>query len=76
MANQFDGVRPASESSIEIEFQYRGTLRRERLRLKPSASNLKRASALRAEIVRAIAEDSFDYAAAFPKSKNAAQFRD
>ncbi len=74
MANQLDGVRPASESSIEIEFQYRGTLCRERLRLKPSASNLKRASELRAGILRAIAKDEFDYALAFPKSKNAALF--
>lgn len=76
MANQLDGVRPASESSIEIEFRYRGTLCRERLRLKPSASNLKRASDLRAEILCAIEADKFNYAVAFPKSKNAALFSD
>nr|WP_233583177.1 DUF3596 domain-containing protein [Candidimonas sp. SYP-B2681] len=70
---RLDGVRPASESSIEIEFLYQGTLWRERLRLKPSAANLKRASDLRAGILDAIEKGEFNYAVTFPKSKNALQ---
>ncbi|WP_442592538.1 tyrosine-type recombinase/integrase [Parapusillimonas sp. JC17] len=76
MGKQLDGVRPASESSIEIDFYYRGTRCRERLRLKPSPSNLKRASNHRAAILDAIEKGEFDYAVTFPKSKNVAKFAD
>lgn len=76
MGKQFDGVRPASESSIEIDFYYRGVRCRERLRLKPSPANLRRASNHRAAILDAIEKGEFEYAVTFPKSKNAAQFSD
>ncbi len=74
MNRLLEGVRPASESSIEIDFYYQNTLCRERLRLKPSGSNLKRASIERAAILKAIEQGTFDYAATFPHSKNAARF--
>jgi integrase len=68
------GVKGASESSIEITFQYRGVRCRERLALKPTPANLKRAEQHRAAVLHAIEEGTFDYAATFPKSKNAAKF--
>ncbi|WP_422768438.1 Arm DNA-binding domain-containing protein, partial [Pseudomonas aeruginosa] len=37
------GVRAVSDSSIEITFMYRGVRCRERISLKPTATNLKRA---------------------------------
>lgn len=68
------GVKVASESSIEISFMYRGTRCRERIALKPTAANLKRAEQHRAAIMHAIATDSFDYARTFPNSTKARQF--
>lgn len=68
------GVKAASESSIEISFMYRKTRCRERIALKPTTANLKRAENHRAAILHAIATDSFDYAATFPNSPNAAKF--
>lgn len=70
------GVKAASESSIEISFMYKGARCRERIALKPTAANLKRAENHRAAIQHAIATDSFDYAATFPNSPNAAKFAD
>ncbi|KAB8060472.1 phage baseplate assembly protein V [Janthinobacterium violaceinigrum] len=57
------GVKAASESSIEITFMYRGTRCRERIALKPTSANLKRAENHRAAILHAIATNSFDYTA-------------
>lgn len=68
------GVKAASESSIEISFMYRGTRCRERISLKPTAANLKRAENHRAAVLHAIATDSFDYRATFPNSSNAVKF--
>lgn len=68
------GVKAASESSIEISFMYQGTRCRERIPLKPTSANLKRAENHRAAILHAIATDSFDYAATFPNSTNAVKF--
>ena len=68
------GVKAASESSIEISFMYRGTRCRERIALKPTPANLKRAENHRAAILHAIATNSFDYALTFPKSANAMKF--
>ena len=70
------GVKAASESSIEISFMYRGTRCRERIALKPTSANLKRAENHRAAILHAIAINSFDYTATFPQSSNAAKFAD
>ncbi|PLC52169.1 hypothetical protein CR155_19165 [Pollutimonas nitritireducens] len=74
MASQLEGVRPASESSIEIEFYFHGRLCHERIRLKPSAANLQRASDLRKKILQAIDNGEFNYALAFPQSRNAVSF--
>jgi integrase len=70
------GIKAASESSIEISFMYRGVRCRERVPLKPSAANLKRAEQHRAAILHAIATDTFDYRATFPDSKMASRFQD
>ncbi|WP_447922075.1 Arm DNA-binding domain-containing protein [Achromobacter aegrifaciens] len=67
MRQGFDGVRPASESSIEIGFFYEGRHCVERIRAKPTAANLKRAADRRAAILEAIARGEFDYGAEFPK---------
>jgi len=70
------GVAAASESSIQITFQYRGRRCREKIRLKPTPANLKRAERHRAAILVAIEAGTFDYAATFPDSPNAARFAD
>lgn len=64
------GVRKSSDSSIEISFSYEGRRCRERIPLKPTAANLKRAEAHRGAVLHAIATETFDYAATFPNSKN------
>lgn len=71
---QYEGVRAASSSSIEIDFYYAGERCRERIKLQPSPANLKRASQHRAAIILAVERGEFDYATTFPKSKNAARF--
>jgi integrase len=53
---------------------YRGVRCRERIPLKPTPANLKRAEQHRAAILHAIATNSFDYSATFPSSSNAAKF--
>lgn len=68
------GVRPVSDTSIEISFMYRGVRCRERVALKPTATNLKRAEQHRAAILDAIARGAFDYAVTFPGSARALQF--
>lgn len=68
------GVKAASETSIEITFQYQGQRCRERIPLKPTPANLKRAEGHRAAILEAIVRGSFDYAATFPGSANAKKF--
>lgn len=73
-AESTPGVRESSESSIEIDFRYNGKCCRERLALKPTPSNLKKAAQHRAAIFNAIDAGTFDYAYTFPKSKNAHKF--
>ncbi len=63
------GIRPASASSIEIDFYYRGARCRERLRLSPTKANLAFAERLHGTIVNEIAIGTFDYAKRFPDSK-------
>lgn len=72
--NKYPGVRAASESSIEIDFYYNGQRCRERINLKPSPANLKKASQHRAAILNAIDNGSFDYSYTFPRSRNADKF--
>ncbi|MXS85326.1 site-specific integrase [Nitrosomonas sp. HPC101] len=72
--NKYPGVRAASESSIEIDFYYNGQRCRERINLKPTPANLKKASQHRAAVLNAIDNGSFDYSYTFPRSKNADKF--
>ncbi len=74
MGKQYDGVRPASDSSIEIDFYYAGQRCRERIKLQPTPANLKRAANHRAAVLDAITRGTFSYATTFPESKNAAKF--
>ncbi|MGF6394231.1 tyrosine-type recombinase/integrase [Pseudomonas plecoglossicida] len=74
MGRDGGGVRPASSSSIEITFQYQGVRCRERVQLKPTAANLKKAEQHKAAIEHAISNGTFDYATTFPASKRAAKF--
>lgn len=71
---QHAGVRAGSDSTIEIDFRYRGERCRERLKLEPTPANLKRAAQHRAAVLDAIARGTFDYAVTFPDSKNAGKF--
>lgn len=73
MGRNGTGVRAASESSIEIDFTYQGKRCRERIALKPTPANLKRAERHRAAILDAIEKGTFDYTTTFPNSKRAAQ---
>src|SRR5579859_1942592 len=68
------GVRAASESSIEISFEYRGVRCREKVKLPPNAANLKYCGNLKSTIEYEIAHGSFDYAKHFPRSKRAKVF--
>lgn len=64
------GVRAISETSIQIDFTYKTRRCRERLKLKPTPANLKRAIQHRAAILDAIERGTFDYATTFPDSPN------
>ncbi|MCF7537562.1 tyrosine-type recombinase/integrase [Pseudomonas petrae] len=68
------GVRAVSDSSIEITFMYRGVRCRERITLKPTATNLKKAEQHKAAIEHAISIGTFDYSVTFPGSARAARF--
>lgn len=68
------GVRAVSDSSIEITFMYRGIRCRERISLKPTATNIKRAEQHKAAVEYSIANGTFDYAVTFPRSPRAAKF--
>lgn len=64
------GVRAASDSSIQIDFVYKGR-RRERISLAPTPANLKYAARLKATIEHEIATGAFDYLRHFPDSPRA-----
>ncbi len=66
------GVRSATSSSIAVDFYYRGVRCRERLKLAPTAANIKFAANLRAQILAEIARGTFEYAKYFPDSPKAA----
>lgn len=68
------GVRPASKTTIEIDFYYHGVRCKERLKLKPTPANLKRAGRHRAAVLDAIERGTFDYAVTFPNSPRATLF--
>lgn len=65
------GVRTTGATSIQIDFRYQGVRCRERLRLAPTAANLKYAARLKATIEHEIATNTFDYAKHFPHSARA-----
>ncbi len=73
---QRTGARAVSASSIEISFTYQGKRCHEKIRLKPTPANLKRAERHRAAILDAIEKGTFDYAMMFPESTNAPLFND
>ena len=68
------GVKSASSSSIEITFTFEGERCREKIKLKPTPANLKRAEQHRAAILHAIETGTFDYASTFPESSRAKKF--
>lgn len=74
MGRNGTGVRAISDSSIELTFSYRGHRCRERLKLKPTAANLKRAGDFLGAVRDAIAKGTFDYAVSFPGSPRIAKF--
>lgn len=71
---QRTGVRAISESTIQIDFTYKNVRCRERIKLKPSPSNLKRAELHRFAILDAIERGTFDYSMTFPDSQNRFRF--
>lgn len=71
---KYSGVEAASESSIQITFTYSGQRCRERIKLKPTPANLKRAYNHLCAIKDAIARDTFVYRDTFPDSKKAKEF--
>jgi len=68
------GVRVVSNSSLEISFTYKNTRCRERIKLKPTKPNIKRAARHRDAILDAIERGTFNYAETFPNSNNAKKF--
>ncbi|MET4572453.1 integrase [Stenotrophomonas rhizophila] len=65
------GVRAASESSIALDFYYRGKRCRERVKLEPTPRNLRYCENLLGQIKVEIEKGTFDYATHFPGSKSA-----
>lgn len=65
------GVR-AIGHSLQIDFKWKGQRCRERLRLEPTARNIRYAKNLKARIEHEIATDAFDYGRHFPRSKKGA----
>lgn len=74
MGRNGSGVTQASESSYEIAFTFRGIRCRERIKLQPSATNLKRVNNHLGAILTAIENNTFDYSATFPDSPRRLQF--
>jgi integrase len=75
MARDGSGIRRASDNSIQIEFMYNGERCRERIKTKPTDANLSIAAQFRSEIIAAIDDNTFDYAATFPNSKNSDKYQ-
>ena len=74
MGRNGTGVKAASKTSIEITFQYQGKRCRERIKLEPTAANLKRCERQKAAIELAIEQGTFDYAVTFPHSPKRSEF--
>lgn len=65
------GIRAVGVEAIQIDFRWKGARCRERIRLPPTARNLRYAARLKATIEHEIATGIFDYAAHFPRSARA-----
>lgn len=74
MGRMAGGVGSRSSNSIDIAFTFRGVRCRERIARAPTPEHLAAARAFRAAIVAAIAEGTFNYAAAFPHSPRRSLF--
>lgn len=71
MGGRTSGVRPATSSSIAIDFYYQGVRCRERVRLPPTKANQKFVENLKAQILAEIGRGTFDYGKYFPDSTRA-----
>lgn len=65
------GIRAVGVEAIQIDFRWKGVRCRERIRLPPTARNLRYAARLKATIEHEIATGTFDYTHHFPKSPRA-----
>lgn len=74
MGRVSSGITQASESSYEISFSYRGKRCRERIKIKPSPTNLKRLQNHLGAILDSIDKGTFDYSVTFPDSPRRLQF--
>jgi integrase len=74
MGRNSSGITQASESSYEITFTYRGARCRERIKLQPSPTNLKRLQNHLGAIQDSIDKGTFNYAVTFPNSPRRLQF--
>lgn len=68
------GVRARGDSSIQLDFTYKGARCRETLKLRPTDANLLFASRKREVILYEIAQGSFEYAKHFPNSPKARRY--
>lgn len=71
MGRGTNGIRPATQGSIAIDFYFQGVRCRERVKLPPTKANQKYVENLKAQILAEIARGTFDYARYFPDSKRA-----
>lgn len=62
------GVKAISDTSIQIDFIFRGIRCRERVKIAPTPANLKRAEQFRSSILYSIQHGTFDYSITFPNS--------
>jgi integrase len=65
------GIRAVGVEAIQIDFRWKNVRCRERIRLPPTARNLRYAARLKATIEHEIATGIFDYARHFPRSPRA-----
>lgn len=65
------GIRAVGVEAIQIDFRWKGVRCRERIRLPPTARNLRYAARLKATIEYEIATGTFEYGQHFPKSPRA-----
>jgi len=76
MGNKRSGVKPASATSIQVSFTYKGQQCREFISGSPTKANLAATLKWRnEELIPAIKNKSFDYGSWFPDSKKRFQFQ-